>query len=125
MVETSLLAGRKVLLVEDEYLLALDLQLELERSGATVIGPVGRVSEALALLDGDPPSVAVLDINLHGEAVFPVADRLTELRIPFLFATGQEPSAIPEHHRGAVRLSKPVPLESLIAHLAQLTGSGG
>lgn len=122
MAEKAELAGAFVLLVEDEYLVALDLQIEIERSGATVIGPVGRVSEALDLAGRTTPlDAAVLDVNLHGEAVFPVADVLAERGIPYVFATGQDRESIPERHRVALRLSKPIVLDDLMRHLAQLT----
>lgn len=122
MAEKAELAGAFVLLVEDEYLVALDLQIEIERSGATVIGPVGRVSEALDLAGRTTPlDAAVLDVNLHGETVFPVADVLAERGIPYVFATGQDRESIPERHRVALRLSKPIALDDLMRHLAQLT----
>lgn len=122
MAEKPELAGAFVLLVEDEYLVALDLQIEIERSGATVIGPVGRVSEALDLAGRTTPlDAAVLDVNLHGETVFPVADVLAERGIPYVFATGQDRESIPERHRVALRLSKPIVLDDLMRHLAQLT----
>lgn len=116
------LSGTVVLLVEDEYLVALDLQIEIERSGATVVGPVGRLADALDLAGrATPLDVAVLDVNLHGETVFPVADVLAERGVPFVFATGQDIDAIPERHRVATRLSKPIILGDLLRHLADLT----
>lgn len=122
MGQDTALSGSCVLLVEDEYLVALDLQIEIERSGATVLGPVGRLAEALELARrATPLDVAVLDVNLHGENVFPVADVLAERGIPFLFATGQDKESIPERHRVAVRLSKPIILDDLLHHLAEIT----
>ena len=122
MGEKPELNGACVLVVEDEYLVALDLQIEIERSGATVLGPVGRLAAALDLAGrATPLDVAVLDVNLHGENVFPVADVLAERGIPFVFATGQDQESIPERHRVAVRLSKPIVLDVLLRHLAEIT----
>ena len=83
------LAGRTVLLVEDEALLALDLELALRDAGADVIGPAMRLRDGLALVGEDTEiDVAVLDVDLAGEEVFPLADRLAARGIPFLFHTG-------------------------------------
>src|SRR3712207_5255758 len=88
---SSTFRGRRVLVVEDEYLLAEDLRDELEGEGAIVLGPVPSVAEALELLRSGPkPYMAIVDINLQGEMVWPVADRLREMGVPFIFATGYD-----------------------------------
>ena len=77
--------GRRVLVVEDDYLLAQDLLEELERCGAQVMGPVASVAEALALLESGPaPYMAILDIKLGCELVYPVADALRARGVPLL-----------------------------------------
>ena len=86
------LAGKHVLLVEDKPLVPLQAEDELRDAGATVLGPAVSVGQALRLIgmavaDGGI-SAAVLDINLDGRHVRPVADRLAALGVPFLFATG-------------------------------------
>ena len=81
------LVGARVLVVEDAVLLALELETGLTDAGATVIGPAYELDEALALLD-QTIDVAVLDANLNGRAVIPVAEALSARGIPFLFATG-------------------------------------
>ena len=83
------LQGRHVLVVEDEYLLAEDLRMTLERYGAEVLGPVPSVGEAMASI-ADHPELdgAVLDMNLRGNMVFPVADMLVARGITFFFTTG-------------------------------------
>lgn len=104
--------GRRVLVVEDEYLLAEDLRERLESQGAEVMGPVASVADALELLrDGPAPEAAILDINLQGEMVYPVADELRARGIPFLFATGYDPWAIPEAYQDVLRAEKPVDLK--------------
>ncbi|WP_371156546.1 response regulator [Jannaschia sp. 2305UL9-9] len=77
-----------ILIVEDEAIIALDLSMILEERGATVMGPCGTVEEAVAAVD---PSlhVAILDVDLRGQTVFPVADRLRQIGKPFVFHTGR------------------------------------
>jgi two-component SAPR family response regulator len=76
-----------VLVVEDEFLVALNLRTMLERSDYGVLGPVGTVDEALRLLADNEPDLAVLDVSLHGHPVVPVAKRLRSLGIPFVLAS--------------------------------------
>ena len=103
------LAGRRVLVVEDEYLLASDLADALEDEAAEVIGPAPSVSRAMALIDGRSEiHLCLLDINLGGELVYPVADALVERGVPFLFVTGYDARAIPPRFEGVRRLEKPV-----------------
>lgn len=103
------LDGRKVLVVEDEFLLADDLARSLEEIGAVVVGPVRTVSAALALIESEPAlDAALLDVNLGREKVFAVADALEALRVPFCFTTGYETSLIPERFAGVTRFEKPL-----------------
>lgn len=111
----NVLAGRRVLVVEDQYAIALDLCESLDQQGADVVGPASSVEDALVMLeDGARPDVAVLDIRLRGGLVYPVADRLQQLGVPYLFATACEQSEIPERHRRAPRFEKPVRLTSIL-----------
>jgi len=80
---------RKILLVEDEELVALELSAELSRLGWAVVGPAATLSEAQALLL-DKVDAAVLDVNLRGRPIYPVAEQLEKLHIPFVFCTGYE-----------------------------------
>lgn len=108
MMHTSL-RGRRVLVVEDDYITAEDMKAELESSGAKVLGPVPDLTGALDLLaSAPPPDIAILDVNLSGEMVFPLADRLREQGIPIVFATGYECSAIPEPYARHPCLEKPL-----------------
>lgn len=111
----NVLAGRRVLVVEDQYAIALDLCESLDQQGADVVGPASSAEDALVMLeDGARPDVAVLDIQLRGGLVYPVADRLQQLGVPYLFTTACEPSEIPERHRRAPRFEKPVRLTSIL-----------
>ncbi len=105
------LRGRRVLIVEDDYLIAEDLREQLLSCGAVVLGPVACVADALALLeDGAVPDMAILDIGLGGGKVYPVADALRRRGIPFVFATGYDSWSIPDAYADVPRSEKPVAL---------------
>lgn len=105
----ALLQGRRLLVVEDEYLIAIAMQRDLEGHGAVVVGPAPSVRRALGLLGGGPVlDGAVLDINLGSETVFPVAEALERRRVPFLFATGYDAADVPRPWGRVPRVEKPV-----------------
>jgi DNA-binding LytR/AlgR family response regulator len=112
--------GRRLLVVEDDYFIAVELAHSLERLGAEIIGPVGSVADALQLLCANDGQVdrAVLDIHLGEERVFPVADALMARRLPFVFLTGYDPLAIPLPYARAPRCEKPVDVGRLARVLA-------
>lgn len=111
---------RRILVVEDEYLIASDLASWLEDQGAEVLGPVPSVEEALALLDTDPlPDAAVLDINLGNEQVFPVADALQAADVPFVFMSGYDAKLIPGPYGDVPRCAKPLDRANLLRALAE------
>lgn len=82
------LKGLRVLVVEDEALVALQLEDMLADLGCAIIGPASRVCQALNLLSGQRVDAAVLDLNVAGELVYPVADALASRTLPYIFATG-------------------------------------
>jgi CheY-like chemotaxis protein len=96
------LTGARILVVEDDHLQASDLAQSLADCGAVVVGPVPTVMEALSLIDGEHDHLrgAILDINLRGEAAYPVADALLTRGVPFIFATGYEAWSLPERYAG-------------------------
>ena len=104
----ALLQDRSILVVENEYLIAYTIQCELQNLGARVIGPVSSVKDALALLDSEPVDGATLDVNLNDEKVFPVAEALTALSVPFVFMTGYSAANIPTAWQHIPRFEKPV-----------------
>lgn len=113
---------KTVLIVEDEFLIAMDLQLMLEGLGWRVIGPVATVEAALRLLEDDLPSVALLDVNLGNELVTPVADLLKARGVPFAVASAY---SRPEQLGGEVlagvpNVGKPTSERGLLVALSQL-----
>ena len=101
------LSGR-VLLVEDNLLIAMDAEDQLRRLGATAVDVAASVQAALRLLQHAPPQVALLDVNLGRENSFPVADALLAAGVPFVFATGYgEADAFPERFRNTEVVGKP------------------
>lgn len=98
----------RVLVVEDEFLVAADLEESLTELGYRVLGPFPTVAEALSWLAEDKPDAAVLDVNIRGEFIFPVAERLAELGVPFVFCTGYaDIGVIPDDLEPLATLSKP------------------
>lgn len=97
--------GRRVLIVEDEFLLAQELSRYFASMGAVVLGPAPDVRSAEKQVDY--ADVAVLDIDLNGDKVFPIADELERRGVPFVFFTGRGDIAIPARFRHAAHLSKP------------------
>lgn len=109
------LAGARLLIVEDEYTIAADLAQALQDIGAEVVGPAGSVQHALRILSEAPEiDGAVLDISLHDERVYPVADVLRQRGIPFVFVTGYERWVIPDAFADVPRCEKPVAISELI-----------
>jgi DNA-binding LytR/AlgR family response regulator len=112
------LQGRRILGVEDDYMLAQELKADLERQGAEVLGPVPDLESARDLLTTSPaPDAALLDINLGGEMVYPLADALRGLGILVAFITGYEASAVPATYAHVPRFEKPVDLSRLVRWL--------
>jgi CheY-like chemotaxis protein len=107
-----------ILVVEDEALVAIMVQDMLEELGFAVLGPAASVASALALLDGAAPAAAVLDCNLGSEKVWPVAERLSRDRVPFVFSTGYGAGGIDARFIAAPVLAKPYDADSLRAALA-------
>ena len=115
MLAPRLLEGLKVLVVEDNLLLAEVTKILLEDSGCQVVGPAGWLERGLELARAEPLDGAILDINLHGDMSFAIAEVLCARGVPFVFVTGYEDrSIVPLAYRSAPRLDKPVADERLI-----------
>lgn len=113
------LAGKRVLVVEDELLVALLMEDMLAEAGCIVVGPFARVGAALAAARVEAVDVALLDVNVAGEKVFPVANALEERGVPFIFVTGYAQAALPKDRPNWEAWTKPFFAEQLAQRLAQ------
>jgi CheY-like chemotaxis protein len=109
----SALAGRRVLLVEDEMMVAWMLRSMLIGLGCAVIGPATRVKRAMSMLEAEAIDAAVLDIKLHGLRSYLIADALVARGIPFVFSTGYQKDGLPLGYQGFPLLCKPFDQVSL------------
>jgi CheY-like chemotaxis protein len=106
--------GLRLLLVEDEVLFAFCIAEVLEDMGADVLGPVASVADAIDLIEKAPEiDAAILDINLGTEVVFPVADRLRTLHVPFVFASAFAPESMPHRFRDIDLCAKPLDVDAV------------
>src|SRR5215468_763161 len=117
------MASPLVLVVEDEALIAMDLQSLLEEAGYRVLGPANSTTSAMALLDKDEPDVALLDVNLGRSDVFGVANALARRKTKVIFLTGHSAQKLPPDHRHRPLLAKPylphIVLQAVANALAQ------
>ncbi len=121
----SPLAGTTILIAEDEALLALDLEITLADAGAMILGPVARVEEGLALVAAVDalPSAALLDVDLCGEEVYPLAQWLYDRGVPLVFHTGHaSPATIAARFEAAAIFPKPADMQVLLAAMVDATG---
>jgi two-component sensor histidine kinase len=110
----SAVAGRQILVVEDEPLLALDITASLTEAGVEVVGPAATVEQAIGLIERTPCDGALLDANLNGEPVEKVATALTRRGIPFVFVTGYGRESLPPAFRSVPIIAKPCSAGELI-----------
>jgi CheY-like chemotaxis protein len=122
----SPLRGVRILLVEDEALVAMLMEDMVGDLGGTVVASASRVAAALSVVEDRSMEIdfALLDVNLGGEDVFPVAAALAERNIPFAFSTGYGSGGLPDPWRDRPALQKPFTEEQVIAVAAQARGQG-
>ena len=114
------LRGERILVVDDEILIGLDLEYIFVSAGADVVGPCTTLAEAMHAATSEDLSAAVLDIRLGHQTTEPVARLLDDRRIPFVFYTGQPPATV-AHFRGhAPLIVKPAREASLVEAMVQL-----
>lgn len=121
-VTSRTLSGCRILVAEDEFLVAEELRDELDEAGAMVLGPVARLVDALDLIQRETRiDGAILDVNLQGETIFTAADLLTERGVPFVFTTGYDISAIPKRFAHVVRCEKPADMSAVLVAIGRMT----
>ncbi|MGC1577212.1 MAG: response regulator [Beijerinckiaceae bacterium] len=117
-----ILAGRRLLVIEDEPLVALDLVAGLEEAGAEIVGSAGTVEEALQLIESASIDAVLLDANLRGRPVDDLAAALTRKNVPYVFVTGYGQESLPRSFSTAPMLAKPFSREQLLRAVAPLIG---
>jgi len=101
------LDGLRILVVEDEAAISLLLEDMLIDFGCEVVGPAARLAAALDLAQSETFDLAILDVNVAGEAIYPVAEALDERNVPFVFSTGYGSAGIKDPYRGRPVVQKP------------------
>jgi CheY-like chemotaxis protein len=115
---------RRILVVEDEFLIRMLLEDMLDELGYVVAAAAGRVDEAAELAKTAEFDAAILDVNLDGQDVYPVADILVARGVPFVFVTGYGGRGLPDPYRQRPTLQKPFQIEDLHKTLGALVGAG-
>jgi CheY-like chemotaxis protein len=116
----AVLAGRSVLIVEDQYLLADAMRRSVLELQGRVLGPAPSVAAALAILESETADLALLDVNLGNEKIFPAVRELERRHIPFIFTTGYEREVLSPEHQAAPHLEKPVTTRALAEAVRKL-----
>ncbi len=115
--------GWRVLVVEDEMMIAMFLEEALKGLGCVVVGPVGKLGDAVRLARDAVLDAAILDVNIRGGQVFPAAEILEARGIPFVLASGYSDWILPEAMQGKPRLTKPFTLHELEQQVRRLRGA--
>lgn len=117
------LSGRRILVVEDESLVAMLLETILEDMDCVPVGPVSSVSDALKMVAEEADlDAALLDVNVAGTYVFPVAEALKARGVPFVFSTGYGEGGLPDEWRGQPTIQKPFTEDTVRQALMQAVG---
>lgn len=119
------LTGVRVLIIEDDYFIADEIQRTLSKHGAHIIGPTGEIGEAVAIVKSREIDCVILDLNLHGTMIFDLATLLRQRAVPFVFATGYDETVLPEALRDVPRFEKPVDLPALLLSVRKHARDGG
>jgi DNA-binding NtrC family response regulator len=123
LVDRPNLRGSKVLVVEDEMMIAMLIEDMLEELGCELIGPASKVERALELIASETIEIALLDVNLDGQATDAVAYELQRKGVPFVFATGYGATGVPKQHNDRTVLQKPFQMTDLATALSTAINS--
>ena len=116
------LDGLRILLVEDEFLVSLALEDDLKTRGADVVGPFNDLISALSAAQTERFDLAVLDVNLGGTMVYPLAEDLMRRGLPFLFLSGYSAADMPARFVDVPRIAKPADIGRLVTAIRSLKG---
>ena len=116
---TPRLAGLRVLVAEDEWMIADDMACALEAAGAVVLGPVATVHEAVGIVEEEQPNAALLDLKLADGMVYPLAAMLLMRRVPVIFTTGYDAGSLPGRYEHVPKIEKPASTELILEQLEQ------
>ena len=114
------LDGRRIMVVEDEVLIAMLIEASLEDHGCTIVGPYGRLNEALRAAEVERLDAAIMDVNLAGERIFPVAEMLWQRAVPFLLLSGYGDRALPEDRQQWKLQAKPFEMQRVLTTIAEM-----
>lgn len=112
-----------ILLVEDEFLIALDVQMHLQEAGYAVLDPVASVEDAMSALDQARVCAAILDMNISGSTSIPIAERLQTEGTPFIFLSGNDTYRLQGKFADHMVLTKPIDYGQLMARLREICGT--
>ncbi len=114
------LDGRRIMVVEDEVLIAMLIETSLQDHGCEIVGPFGRLHEATRAAEMETLDAAIMDVNLAGERIFPVAEILWRRAVPFLLLSGYGETALPEDRRYWKLQSKPFEMNRVLATVGEM-----
>jgi two-component SAPR family response regulator len=114
------LAGRRILVVEDEVILAMEIVAEIEDNNGVVLGPVATLDAGIAALQEQKPDACIVNINLGREKVYDLADRLIDEDVPFVFASSEPRAAIPDRFNDIPLHTKPINMVEAAAALMRI-----
>ena len=125
MPDAGAINGLRVLIVEDEFLLALSLEDDLVLAGCVTIGPFSNLGDATQATRREEFDLAILDVNLGGEPIYPLAEELLARGKPFLLVTGYGAESLPPHFRNLPRLPKPYDVATLLKEIGRTLAAAG
>jgi two-component system, response regulator PdtaR len=118
-------SAARILIAEDEFLVAILLEQDVTEAGYRVVGPFTRFPEALDAVRRGGFDLALLDINMNGQMAYPLADELLTRGVPFIFLSGYGAQDLPERFRGCSRIAKPYDASTLLREVARLAAQKG
>jgi two-component SAPR family response regulator len=121
---SALLDGKRVLVVEDEFFVALELELMIHNLGGAVAGPVAHLDAARTVMLQDKINCAILDVKLDGNTSLPLADELIASGVPVILASGYDSDQLPSRFANTPKLGKPISIDELARVLERIFQQG-